>query len=111
MKCLLSGWILDLARSPILSKMVEMDLLAQQDKEGTIVLTDLGAKAFEFLLKFIYTGSLECVVGLDCDSVKEILDACTKVRIVKLSFAINLNAVFLYFTLNCVCTFSTSSPY
>jgi hypothetical protein len=98
MKCLLSGWIMDLARSPILAEMVEIGLLglAKKGTEGTIViLTDLGAKALEFLLKFIYTGSLECVLGLDCDSVKEILDACRTVRIVKLSFAINLNAVIL----------------
>jgi hypothetical protein len=46
----------------------------------TIVLDDIGAKAFEFLLKFIYTGSLGSVVGLDCDAINEILGACSKVK-------------------------------
>jgi hypothetical protein len=59
--------------------MVETDRLTQQGTEGTIVLGDIGAKAFEFLLKFIYTGSLGSVVGLDCDTINEILGACSKV--------------------------------
>jgi hypothetical protein len=70
------------ARSPILAKMVETNRLTQQGIEGTIFLDDIGAKAFEFLLKFIYTGSLESVVGLDCDAVTEVLDACRKVKLV-----------------------------
>jgi hypothetical protein len=70
------------ARSPILAKMVETNRLTQQGIEGTIFLDDIGAKAFEFLLKFIYTGSLGSVVGLDCDAVTEVLDACRKVKLV-----------------------------
>jgi hypothetical protein len=70
------------ARSPILAKMVETNRLTQQGMEGTIFLDDIGAKAFEFLLKFVYTGSLESVVGLDCDAVTEVLDACRKVKLV-----------------------------
>jgi hypothetical protein len=68
------------ARSPVLAEMVEPDWLRGEGLQKTIVLEDIGAKAFEFLLKFIYTGSLGSVVGLDCDAVKEILDACNKVR-------------------------------
>jgi hypothetical protein len=70
------------ARSQILAKMVETNRLTQQGMEGTIFLDDIGAKAFEFLLKFIYTGSLESVVGLDCDAVTEVLDSCRKVKLV-----------------------------
>jgi hypothetical protein len=81
--------------------MMEMDRLTQQEgMEGTIVLGDIGAKAFEFLLKFIYTGSLESVIGLDCDAVTEILDACRKV---KLWFIFIIDVKYLFYVEFCVC--------
>jgi hypothetical protein len=75
----LFGWI-DSARSPIFGKILETKLMQEGLLEGTIILDDNGAKKFEFLLKFIYTGSLGSVVGLDYYAVKEILDACSKVK-------------------------------
>jgi hypothetical protein len=88
------------ARSPILAKMVENNGFTQQQLllvEETIVLQDVGGKAFEFLLKFIYTGSLGSVVGMDCIDVTEILDACGKVKV---WFIIELTYISL--TWNCV---------
>jgi hypothetical protein len=40
----------------------------------------VGAKALEFLLKFMYSGRLESVAGLDCDAVAELINAGTKVK-------------------------------
>jgi hypothetical protein len=64
----------------VLAELVEPNWLRGDGLQGTIVLKDIGAKAFEFLLNFIYMQNLESVVGLDCDAVKEILDACSKVK-------------------------------
>jgi hypothetical protein len=66
------------ARSAVLAEMVGPDWLRGKGLQETMVLEDIGAKAFEYLLKFIYTVSLASVVGLDCDDVKEIIDACNK---------------------------------
>jgi hypothetical protein len=66
------------ARSPVLAKMVETDMA--EGITGRLVLKDIGAKALEFLLKFIYSGRLESMAGLDCDAVTELINAGTKVK-------------------------------
>jgi hypothetical protein len=66
------------ARSPVLAKIVESEMA--EGLSGKLILKDIGAKALEFLLKFIYSGRLESVAGLDFDAVTELINAGTKVK-------------------------------
>jgi hypothetical protein len=60
--------------------MVETESEMAEGLSGMLILKDIGAKALEFLLKFIYSGRLESVAGLDCDAVAELINAGTKVK-------------------------------
>jgi hypothetical protein len=55
------------ARSPVLARIIETDMLERVT--GQLTLKDIGAKAMDFLLKFLYSGKLKSVVGLGTEAV------------------------------------------
>jgi hypothetical protein len=82
------------ARSPVLAKIIETDML--ESVTGQLILKDIGAKAMDFLLKFLYSGTLKSVVGLGNEAICELINAATKVRIKQFSCVMNVeNELFI----------------